>query len=222
MKYAMLVYQGGIANVFEVDRFAITPAHRNARRLTQGDFRSCENFSLGLAAAGALVVTAACNMVGDIADREWSFELDKQPFSDNFHPVDNLPNILIEEAIQLIEKFPKYVANDDDQNNVIETAIRVEDRIRKHLASLEVSQIMDDWQALRSDSIVLWPDNSDQPRTKGDLVDLCKGDEAVALGLFSCCESGVCPETVIDEDSAMPEGDQCFRVCHQTAVPQPG
>jgi hypothetical protein len=220
MKYAMLVYQAGLANVFEVDRFAIKPEHRNAKRLKQADFSACENFANGLAAAGTLVVTAACNMAGDIADREWAFDLDEQPFSDKFKPVDNLPDVLIDEAIQLIEKFPKYVSGDDDLNDVIETARMVEDRIKEDLASFKMTNSKA-WEALSPGSVVLWPDNADAPYTKGDLVDLCRGNEELAFDLFVSCESGVCPETVIDEDSHEDEEDQQFKACHAKSAPKP-
>lgn len=72
MKRAMLVYQAGIANVFEVESFNLSNFGREAKRLLQGDFRSCEMFANGLAAAGVLVSTAACNRAGDIIDATWS------------------------------------------------------------------------------------------------------------------------------------------------------
>ena len=87
MKYAALVYQAGIANVFELERMSLAPVTRHATRLMQADFRACENFTRGLKAAGVVVTTAACNRAGDILDMEWSINLDEQPFSDKFCPV---------------------------------------------------------------------------------------------------------------------------------------
>lgn len=84
---AMLVYQAGIANVFAVAAFNLTPYGREQRRLMQSSFRACEYFARGLAAAGVVVRSAACNMAGDIAGQTWSDNLDEQPFSDNFRPV---------------------------------------------------------------------------------------------------------------------------------------
>jgi hypothetical protein len=87
MERAMLVYQAGIANVFEVDCFNLNPAGRVAKRLMQGDFRGCECFARGLRAAGVIVTTVHCNMAGDIADQPWSDDLSAAPFDDRFHPV---------------------------------------------------------------------------------------------------------------------------------------
>ena len=85
---AMLVYQGGIANVFAVDSFSIYDvSRRNARRLLQHAFGPCEYFARGLAAAGVIVRSAACNRAGDITNEQWSLILEDQPFSDQFSPV---------------------------------------------------------------------------------------------------------------------------------------
>ena len=85
---AFLVYQAGIANVFEVEAFNLADYGRDARRLLQDDFRTCETFARGLAAAGATVRTAACNMAGDIARSRWTTDLDSQPWSEKFRPVE--------------------------------------------------------------------------------------------------------------------------------------
>jgi hypothetical protein len=85
-KRAMLVYQAGIANVFDVKSFNRGTYGRDARRIYQGDFRTAESIAYGLGLAGAKVRTAACNEAGDIVDRTWSGDLDAQPFSDKFHP----------------------------------------------------------------------------------------------------------------------------------------
>ena len=86
-KRFFLVYQGGIANVFEVECFNLSDFGRDARRLMQADFRSCETFARGLAHGMHLVQTAACNQAGDISKATWSEDLDAQPFSDKFSPV---------------------------------------------------------------------------------------------------------------------------------------
>ena len=79
----VLVYQGGIANVFEVDSFNMAPYGRNARRLLQHAYQPCQWYTQGLAESGAVIVrTAACNMAGDITDAVWTEDLDSQPFSD--------------------------------------------------------------------------------------------------------------------------------------------
>jgi len=87
MKRAMLVYQAGIANVFEVECFNLHNFGRDAKRLLQSDFRTCESFARGLAAAGVLVATVHCNQAGDIAAAHWSDDLETAPFSDKFRPV---------------------------------------------------------------------------------------------------------------------------------------
>jgi len=86
MKYAVLVYQGGIANVFELSALSVAPEART-RRLIQSTFGECEAFARGLKAAGVIVTTWACNQAGDIARAEWSADLEAQPFSDKFKPV---------------------------------------------------------------------------------------------------------------------------------------
>ena len=87
---AVLVYQAGIANVFAVEAFNMSDYGRDAKRLIQHAFGPCESFARGLAAAGTRVVTAHCNETGDITNRTWSEDLDAAPFSDQFHPVNNL------------------------------------------------------------------------------------------------------------------------------------
>ena len=84
---AMLVYQAGIANVFEVKSFSLAGIGRDAKRLYQGDFRGAFEFSKGLGCAGAVVRTAACNAAGDIVDATWTNDLDSQPFSDHLRAI---------------------------------------------------------------------------------------------------------------------------------------
>lgn len=82
-----LVYQAGIANVFEVDCSNFKASGRKAERVLQGDFSSCELFARGLALGNHIVHTAACNRAGDVTNSDWSEDLESQPFSSNFRPV---------------------------------------------------------------------------------------------------------------------------------------
>ena len=84
-----LVYQGGIANVFEIRTANYGTFGRDARRMMQAGFRACENFLRGILAGNdhALAITAVCNMAGDISNQEWSSDLAAAPFSDQFRPV---------------------------------------------------------------------------------------------------------------------------------------
>ena len=85
---AVLVYQAGIANVFEVQTFNMAnDGLRKARRLAQNTFSACEHFALGLGEAGVIVRSAACNQAGDIASAHWTDNLEDAPFSDIFQPV---------------------------------------------------------------------------------------------------------------------------------------
>ena len=86
-KRIMLVYQSGIANVFEVRCFNLANFGRDAKRLLQADFRTCESFARGMAAAGCIVRTVACKQGGDIINEKWNDHLGSQPFSDQFRPV---------------------------------------------------------------------------------------------------------------------------------------
>lgn len=79
----MLVYQAGIANVFEVKSFNLADYGREAIRLRQGGFRECLDFACGLGHAGAIVRTAHCNRAGDIREAVWSEDLDSAPFSES-------------------------------------------------------------------------------------------------------------------------------------------
>jgi hypothetical protein len=83
----MLVYQAGIANIFRVDCFNLSPFGREARRVYQGDFRGAYMLAQGMGMEGAIVRTAWCNAAGDIANTKWSEDRDSQPFSENTHTV---------------------------------------------------------------------------------------------------------------------------------------
>jgi hypothetical protein len=86
-KKAVLVYQAGIANVFEVTSFNMSDFGRDARRIMQNAFGPCEWFARGLVAAGWTVCSAHCNEAGDIAGRKWTEDLPEAPFFDSMHPV---------------------------------------------------------------------------------------------------------------------------------------
>ena len=81
-KRAMLVYQGGLANVFEVESFNLADYGREAKRLCQGSFGTCISFAQGLSYGGYIIRSAVCNKAGDIANALWSEDFDSAPFSD--------------------------------------------------------------------------------------------------------------------------------------------
>ncbi|MHC5062253.1 MAG: hypothetical protein ACYTFK_14445 [Planctomycetota bacterium] len=86
-KRAVLVYQAGLANVFEVDSFNLSDYGREARRIMQSDFYTCEVFARGLAHAGYRVGSASCNMAGDIINQKWTHGTADCPFRDITQPV---------------------------------------------------------------------------------------------------------------------------------------
>ena len=86
-KKAVVVYQAGIANVFEVECFNLSDFGRDAERILQADFKSCEIFARGLKHAGYTITSLYCNQAGDISFSEWKENLTDAPFHDSFHPV---------------------------------------------------------------------------------------------------------------------------------------
>lgn len=84
---AVVVYQVGVANVFEVECFNMADFGRDARRMLQSDFNSCEWFARGLGAAGWHVSSMFCNQAGDIVNAKWSDYLPYAPFFDSMNPV---------------------------------------------------------------------------------------------------------------------------------------
>lgn len=62
-RYA-LVYQNGIANVFDMD--GDTP-----RRICQHAFDYCEAFCAGLAACGGAISVHHCDVLGEIVSLDW-------------------------------------------------------------------------------------------------------------------------------------------------------
>jgi hypothetical protein len=59
-KLYILLYQAGIANVYESGQ-----GERPARRVLQSDYRACEHYCLGLLEAGAGVEVWNANVAGD-------------------------------------------------------------------------------------------------------------------------------------------------------------
>ncbi len=66
MKNFAIVYQCGMANVFDV-----SPRLSKPRRLMQGAFSEAETFMRGAVAAGAQPLIFHCDETGDIAERNW-------------------------------------------------------------------------------------------------------------------------------------------------------
>lgn len=91
MVRAALVYQGGIANVFdlrsprddtpELAPFTGDPA-RERRLLYQGAFETAVAYARGLKAAGVEVLTFGCNRAGDVTGADWTADLSDLPFAD--------------------------------------------------------------------------------------------------------------------------------------------
>jgi len=93
----VLVYQAGIANVFQRHG----KKHFTYSRELQNTFNVCENFCRGARYMGATIITAWCNEAGDIAERHWNFSnFENAPFCENF-------------AIDLIQE--NQVAPDESQ-----------------------------------------------------------------------------------------------------------
>lgn len=87
IKRIALVYQAGIANVFEVETFSNEPNGRNARRLLQHAFTACEWFTRGMLNAGNCEIKIySCNRAGDIVAAPWVDGLADCPFRDNAAP----------------------------------------------------------------------------------------------------------------------------------------
>lgn len=86
----VLVYQAGVANVFEVDCFNMRASGRSfTKRIKLGSFRECETYCQGLSDSGIIVKTVGCNQPGDISGLNWTENLEQLPFHDEFRPVDS-------------------------------------------------------------------------------------------------------------------------------------
>jgi hypothetical protein len=82
-KCFVVVYQPGIANLFEVDSFeplTIPGTGRHRERKCQADYKTVECIALGLVYAGARVRYASCNRTGDVASATWTHGLGDCPF----------------------------------------------------------------------------------------------------------------------------------------------
>ena len=87
----VLVYQAGIANVFEVEYPTLSLTERGkTRRLLQHAFSLCEWYAQGLRDSGegrtSTLLVAHCNMAGDIALQDWSADVENMPFRDQARP----------------------------------------------------------------------------------------------------------------------------------------
>lgn len=83
-KTIVLVYQAGIANVFECDEAGVTQQDRGtSRRILQTDFRTAYWFVRGCGHAGAKVRTMSCNVAGDCARVDWTPGNEGTPFREN-------------------------------------------------------------------------------------------------------------------------------------------
>lgn len=91
MKRFALVYQAGIANVFETGPFNTADKYSRGftTRVLQSGFRTAEAFCLGAMAAGASVAVASCNRAGDITGEDWTPGLEDCPFRGDARPVWN-------------------------------------------------------------------------------------------------------------------------------------
>lgn len=82
-----LVYQAGIANVFEIERFSLYSRCRGkTTRKLQHAFRTCEWYVRGAKDAGAIVRVYSCNVAGDCAEVDWTAGTDATPFRDQANP----------------------------------------------------------------------------------------------------------------------------------------
>jgi hypothetical protein len=90
-KYAV-VYQAGIANIFQVDCFNACAYGRNAKRILQHSFVAIEWFARGLMQAGAKVGMFSCNKAGDISEMKWTIGLEDCPFRSNIKLFSNVRN----------------------------------------------------------------------------------------------------------------------------------
>jgi len=79
---AVLLYQGGIANVYSVA--CIIPV-AEPRLIYQGDFKTCAAIAQGLGLAGTEVVTMSCNVAGDarLAYKRWVPGREDCPFRED-------------------------------------------------------------------------------------------------------------------------------------------
>jgi hypothetical protein len=83
MKRFAIVYQCGLANVFDVSHSGDMPEigpftdeskkmYKSRKRLLQGSFRDCEQYMRGAVASGKVEsLIFHCDMAGDIALQNW-------------------------------------------------------------------------------------------------------------------------------------------------------
>ncbi len=76
MKLA-IVYQAGLANVFEVTNFK---KPFRMRRVLQGSFAECERFCQGAEYMGAEIKAFSRNVAGDVSLHAWKEGIEDCPF----------------------------------------------------------------------------------------------------------------------------------------------
>jgi hypothetical protein len=86
IKNAAIVYQGGIANVFNMGEADVL----RIQRLLQADFHTCESYIRGLIAAGTSVRVYSCNKAGDIANAQWTHGLADCPFRESTKAIETI------------------------------------------------------------------------------------------------------------------------------------
>ncbi len=84
MKF-ILVYQGGLANLFRVPSFDSYTEGAN-KRVYQGPFHVAETMARGAMLTGAQVRVASCNHAGDIAELVWAQGMSDCPFRNVANP----------------------------------------------------------------------------------------------------------------------------------------
>jgi hypothetical protein len=81
-----LVYQAGLANVFELNAFTNAAEERKAKRLLQHAFQPCEWYARGMMEAGYAVRVYSCNRAGDITNALWTDGMEDCPFRFHANP----------------------------------------------------------------------------------------------------------------------------------------
>lgn len=83
-----LVYQGGIANVFHVEKLDYLSVN-GRKRLFQGDYGSAQHVAIGAKLAGAEVRTFWCNQAGDITSEPWDTPQENAPWREEAYVIDS-------------------------------------------------------------------------------------------------------------------------------------
>lgn len=87
-KRAVLVYQGAVANVFDVWTFSPWWSTSDRRtKVMQGTFPECEAFAHKLARTGYKVASMFCDELGDVTRSYWNPNLADAPLFAQMKPV---------------------------------------------------------------------------------------------------------------------------------------